>query len=68
MSLLHVCHHSRITAGQLFSLDLEESVEDWNTKLWDRVNDTLYLTGLSYSRGDNFFLRWLSDRREQCGH
>jgi hypothetical protein len=65
VSLLHVCHHSRITAGQLFSLDLEESVEDWNTKLWDPVNDTLYLTGLAYPRGDNVFPRWLSDSRQR---
>jgi hypothetical protein len=64
-SLLHACHHSRVTASQLFSLDLEESVEDWNTKLWDPVNDTLYLTGLAYPRGDDVFVRWLSDSRHR---
>jgi hypothetical protein len=64
-SLLHACHHSRVTAGQVFSLDLEESVENWNPKLWDPVNDTLYLKGLASSRRDNVFLWWLSDSRKR---
>ena len=65
ISLLHVCHHSRVTIGQLFSLDLEESVEAWNTQLWDPVNDTLYLTGLANPDGDDVFLQWLSDSRQR---
>ena len=65
ISLLHVCHHSRVTIGQLFSLDLEESVEAWNTQLWDPVKDTLYLAGLAYPGGDDVFLEWLSDTRQR---
>jgi hypothetical protein len=44
---------------------MEESVEGWNTSLWDPATDTLYLAGLVYADANHYFLRWLSDRRQQ---
>lgn len=64
LSLLHTCHNSRASAGAIFSLDVGESVEAWNTKLWDPATDTLYMPGLP-SGSSREFLRWLWDRRDQ---
>jgi hypothetical protein len=65
LSLLHTCHNSRASAGAIFSLDVDESVEAWNAKLWDPATDTLYLPGLAFDDGDHFFQRWLADGRDQ---